>query len=93
MRAVHHDDARQRYELREHGASDVLAFAEYRVDGDVWEFHHTVTVPERRGQGLAAEVVRGALEDVGARSGRVVPTCWYVDGFLRDHPEFAGLRA
>lgn len=92
-RATYHDEAHQRYELRAAGESDVLAFADYRVDGDVWDFHHTVTVPEHRGKGLAAEVVQAALDDVRARGLRIVPTCWYVDGFLRDHPEYADLRA
>ncbi|MBA3604816.1 MAG: N-acetyltransferase [Acidimicrobiia bacterium] len=93
MRAVTHDESQRRYELRDDSAGPVIAFADYRRDGDVWEFHHTVTEPEHRGQGLAAEVVRAALDDVRANGGRVVPTCWYVDGFMRNHVEYADLRA
>jgi len=95
-RRVVHDEARHRYELRDHdGQGAVVAFTDYRIDAGgagAWIFHHTVTMPEHRNQGMAAEVVAAALDDVRARGGRVVATCWYVDDFLRDHAEYADLR-
>jgi len=93
-RAIRHDEQRSRFELVDAAGDEVLAFADYLpVEAGVWEFHHTVTHPAHRGQGLAAEIVTAALDDVRARGGRVVPTCWYVEGFIRDHPEYEDLRA
>lgn len=88
-----HDDAAHRYRLVGDGA--VVSLADYRVidDGRTLVFHHTFTSPEKRGQGLAAELVRRTLDDV-RRSGRtVVATCWFVDQFIDAHPEYADLRS
>jgi len=93
-RVIRHDEQHRRFELVDDKSGEVLAFADYRpFEGGVWEFHHTVTQPAHRGQGLAGEVVTAALAEVRARGGRVVSTCWYVDGFIRDHPEYGELRA
>ena len=46
-----------------------------------------------RGQGVGAELVRQALDDVRAGGGLVVPQCWYVARFIDEHPEYADLLA
>jgi predicted GNAT family acetyltransferase len=56
-------------------------------------FHHTYTVPAQRGNGYAEEVVRAALDDVRRRSAQAAATCWFVDDFIRSHPEYADLVA
>lgn len=88
-----HDEQQHRYTLLDDG--ETVAYADYRLtDGDaVAEFHHTLTLPVHRGKGYAAEVIARSLADVRAAGRKVVPTCWYVDGYLRDHPDVADLRA
>jgi len=86
---VVHDAAASRYEIVVDG--EVCGFAEYRVDGDVITFFHTVTKPAKRGRGLAAIVVGRALDDARAAGRRVVPQCWYVAQFIDLHPEYADL--
>ena len=56
-------------------------------------FPHTVIEPSMRNRGLGAELVRGALDDVRARSGTVVAQCWYVAEFIDQHTEYADLLA
>jgi predicted GNAT family acetyltransferase len=56
-------------------------------------FPHTVIDPARRGHGLGAELVAGALDDVRARGATVVPTCWYVARFIDEHPAYRDLLA
>ena len=80
-----------RYELVEDGS--VVAIADYREQGDVLVFPHTEVAPDRRGEGLGAELVRGALDDVRATGGRIVPRCWYVADFVQDNPEYQDLLA
>jgi hypothetical protein len=88
---VHHEPERSRYELVVDGT--VVGVADYRRDGDTWVFPHTEIDPARRGQGLGAELVQGALDDVRREGGRVVPRCWYVAEFIDGHPDYQDLVA
>lgn len=91
MVTVTRNDAEQRYEL--HVDGERVGIADFRVVGDRVEMPHTLVDPSRRGEGLAAELVREALVDIRAAGRTVVPTCWYVAEYLDRHPEFADLRA
>ena len=88
---VRHAPEASRYEIRKDGR--VVGIAEYVDRGDVLVFHHTEIAAPRRGDGLGAELVRGALDDVRARGGRIVPTCSYVAEFVDEHPEYRDLVA
>jgi predicted GNAT family acetyltransferase len=86
---VHEPDA-SRYALYIDG--ELAALADYAVRGDTLSFHHTFTDPNRRGQGLAGQVVEFAMNDVEATSNRAVaPDCWYVARWFAKHPERAAL--
>ena len=87
---VHHDTAEHRFELPCAGKT---AVAEYRREKDLLVITHTFVPPECRGQGLAEQVVRAALEFARAENLRVVPQCSYVGVFFRRHPEYADLLA
>jgi predicted GNAT family acetyltransferase len=88
---VRHNPERGRYELLE--GDELVGIADYVVQGDRVVMPHTVIDPSRRGQGLGAELVAAALDDI-RRSGRtVVPRCWYVAEFIDTHPEYADLLA
>ena len=89
--AVRHDAEQSRYELLQDGR--VVGIAEYVDRGEVLVFHHTEIDARLRGDGLGAQLVRGALDDVRARSRRIVATCWYVADFLDAHPDYGDLRA
>ena len=66
--------------------------ADYRIDGDQVLFPHVEVDPRFRGHGVAAELVRYALDAIreeGTR--RVVPICPYVKTFIRRYPEYQPL--
>lgn len=89
---VRHNPDEQRYELVD--GDDVVGFADYTPQGDdVLVFPHTVIVPSRRGRGLGAVLVRGALDDVRRSGKKVVPSCWFVAEFIGIHPEYEDLVA
>jgi uncharacterized protein len=88
---VRNAQERSRYEVLVDG--QVVGVADYRIYGDVVVMPHTEVVPEMRRRGLAARLVAHALDDVRAAGQRVDPRCWYVAGFIDDHPEYADLRA
>jgi predicted GNAT family acetyltransferase len=90
--AVVRNQERSRYELVIDG--EVVGFADYRPAADgLVVFPHTVVDAARRGQGLGAVLVRGALDDVQAWGGTVEPLCWYVAQFIDEHPEYRPLLA
>jgi uncharacterized protein len=89
---VRHHPAASRYEL--YVDDDLAGIADYREtsDGSLL-FPHTEIDPARRGQGLGAVLVEGALDDVRRTGGTVVPQCWYVAQFIRERPEYRDLVA
>lgn len=86
---VRKNEAGSRYEL--HVDGDLVGVADYAVDGDRVVIPHTEIDPRRRGQGLAAVLVREALDDLRASGQTVVPTCWYVAQYIQEHPEYHDL--
>lgn len=87
--AVRHVPEMSRYEVAVDGA--VVGVADYQVREGTWVFSHTEVEPAHRGKGLAAELVRSALDDVRKAGGKVVPRCWYVAEFIDGNPEYADL--
>ena len=83
------DEQRSRYELVEDGS--VIGIADYRDGEGIVELPHTVIDPRRRGEGLGAVLVRGALDDIRPSGRAVAPTCWYVREFIEAHPEYGDL--
>ncbi len=68
-------------------------YVEYTMDGDILNFHHTFTDPALRGKGLAAQVVRAALEFAKENNLEVIPTCSYVQSFIAKNDEYKELVA
>jgi uncharacterized protein len=92
---LEHNAAATRYEIH---IDDTLAgYADYseRALGDapVRDFQHTLTFPEFRGRGVAAELIEFALRDARDNGFAIIPTCWYVEKFIAEHREYADLVA
>jgi len=90
---VHRRDDRGRYEIELDG--QLVGFADFvehgQEPGDVVLFPHTVIDRAHRGEGLGAQLVRAALDDVRS-SGRLVnPACWYVREFIDANPAYQEL--
>jgi predicted GNAT family acetyltransferase len=66
---------------REAGADDT-------AEGTVRTFTHTEVSPEWGGRGLAAQLVRYALETSAEAGLKFRTTCSYVHGFLQKNTEF-----
>lgn len=89
-RELVHDPAQRRYSLRIDGA--LVSAVDYVLNENHISFTHTFTDPRKRGQGLAAEVVQFAVDDVDTTTPyRIVPMCWYVAQWFDAHPDRAGL--
>jgi uncharacterized protein len=80
-----------RYEIRD--GEQVLGIAAYERRGDTWVFTHTEVDQDTGQSGLGSTLVRGALDDVRAQGGSVVPRCPFVKGWIERHAEYADLVA
>ena len=80
-----------RYELR--SGDEVVGFIVYQLTGDRLTLEQTEVDPAYGGQGHAATLARGALDDARARELSVVPSCSYVASYIGKHPEYADLVA
>ncbi len=88
---IQHSPEQQKFFTEIDGAEGYLRYAplgEGKVD-----FQSTFVPPALRGQGVAEAIVERGLQWAEEENLRVVPSCWYVDAFLRRHPRFQALRA
>lgn len=88
---IRRNDAERRYELLVDG--QLAGIADFHLDGKTVVLPHTVIDPSRRGQGLGAVLVQGALDDIRVAGRTVVPACWYVREYLEEHPDQQDLLA
>jgi predicted GNAT family acetyltransferase len=90
MSAVTDHPERQRFELIEDGK---LAYADYRVEGDVLVIPYVYADPALRGRGTAGRLMTGVLEVARERGLKVEPICGYAAAFIERHAEYRDLRA
>ena len=89
--AIRRNAQRHRFELDREGR--VVGFINYREEDGVLNLVHTEVDAQLQGQGLAAELVRGALDDVRRAGEKIVPSCPYIGSWLKRNPDYAGLVA
>lgn len=77
---------RLRFEL--HDDDVVVGFIDYRVRGGQYWLVHTEIADGYAGTGAAAFLVRATLDQLRERDVQVVPTCPFVAGWIRRHPDY-----
>ncbi len=82
--------AKNRFELETPSGQ---AQVHYKLSEGVINFTHTEVPAAERGQGVASQLARGALDNVRARGLRVIATCPYMAAFIKRHPEYQDLTA
>jgi predicted GNAT family acetyltransferase len=87
---IRHNPEARRFEAFVDGE---LCRADYRMAGDVMHIVHSEVPYRLEGQGLAAQVVRAALDYARANGLKVVPACGYVRAYMRRHKESQDLLA
>jgi predicted GNAT family acetyltransferase len=89
---VVHSPELSRYELLAGDGGQLLGFVDYLPAGASVIVSHTEVDEGHEGQGLGAELVRGALDAVRASGKTVIPTCPFTAAFIHRHPdEYADL--
>lgn len=80
---------RDRYEILVDGT--FAGFSHYQPQEGSLVFDHTVIREQFAGQGLASKLARGALDDVRAQQGRIVPLCEYIAAWLEKNSDYDDL--
>ncbi|CAN5258369.1 GNAT family N-acetyltransferase [soil metagenome] len=91
MKIKHEESAGRFVAGLDEGAEAVLDYA--RVSADTLDYRHTFVPPEHRGRGVAGRLVRHALDYAREQGLKVIPSCPFVAEVMREHPEYAPLRA
>lgn len=86
--ALRHDPGRFSVVVDGHEAELV-----YRLHQGALVIEHTGVPEAVGGRGIAAALVKGALEHARAEGIKVVPACSYAALFIRRHPEYEDLLA
>lgn len=87
--AITHDRAARRLETQVDGVSCEL---DYRLDGGVMTITHTGVPSAVAGRGIAAALVKSALEAAREAGWKVIPACSYAAAWMERHPEYDDLR-
>lgn len=87
---VEHNEAASRFEACVEGH---LCVADYSLRDGTAVFTHTGVPPALQGRGIAAAMVRAALDWCAAQGHKVVPACSYVHAYMQRHPETQHLLA
>ncbi|MEJ7745905.1 MAG: GNAT family N-acetyltransferase [Luteimonas sp.] len=66
---------------------------DYESDDGRIVITHTVVPAEIGGRGIAAELVKAALDFARDEGLKVEPRCSYAEGYLQKHPEYASLAS
>jgi predicted GNAT family acetyltransferase len=87
--SVDHDSEAHRFTISVSSGTAVLAYAP--AGPGVLELYSTYVPTGDRGKGVAARLVEAAAEYARREGLRIIPSCWYVAHWLRQHPEHADL--
>ncbi len=85
---VIHDAATRQFKIVIDAHTAVL---DYRQDRDVILFTHTGVPPALEGQGIGSRLAKAGLDYARANGLKVQSLCWFVDGYLKRHPEYQDL--
>lgn len=86
---ITHDETRRRFVTETDAGEAELAYEER--GGRVLNFTHTFVPQGARGAGVADALAERAFEYARAGDYTVVPTCHFVQGWVRQHPEHSDL--
>ncbi|MEA2604024.1 MAG: uncharacterized protein QOF89_5016 [Acidobacteriota bacterium] len=82
---VQNDEKERKFHALVDGHEAVI---EYVRSGDAYNLLHTFVPEELRGHGVGDQLVQGALDQIKAQGAKFIPTCSFVQAFLKRHPEY-----
>ncbi|EPG73825.1 hypothetical protein LEP1GSC058_2539 [Leptospira fainei serovar Hurstbridge str. BUT 6] len=89
MNEVKHDKQSRNFTLIEDGLEARLDYSE--IGKGIWNLTHTFVPGSLRGKGLASVLVKAALEEARKSDKKIIPSCSYVETFLKRNPDYSDL--
>ena len=87
---IDHDSGRHRLSTQLEGQTALL---DYELDGKMMSITHTRVPSQIGNRGVAAELMRSALELAAANAWTVQPVCSYAVAYMKKHPPGANAGA
>ncbi|MDR2928634.1 MAG: N-acetyltransferase [Cytophagaceae bacterium] len=84
---VIHNTVKNRFEVELDGC---MAYAEYIPTGNALNIIHTIVPPPIEGRGVASALISHAFEHAHGNCSKIIPTCSYVQAWIKRHPEYGG---
>jgi predicted GNAT family acetyltransferase len=84
MNTIEHDSNARRFSTQVEGVRAVL---DYTLAGDVMTITHTGVPHAISGRGIAADLMRAALNAARSAGWKVNPACSYAAAYMRRHPD------
>lgn len=86
---IQHDKDNQKFFIPKALSEAYLTYEQ--VSDEVLDFKSTFVPEVFRGQGVAAKLVKAGLGYAKDKGFTVIPTCSYVDAYIRRHPDEYGM--
>ncbi|XCB29188.1 GNAT family N-acetyltransferase [Arcanobacterium hippocoleae] len=91
---IENNETQSMWEAKLSADNTTVGYLTYEFHDDDIYFTHTVVKQEYQGNGIAAKLVRTALEhERNLGENKVVPVCSYVQGYIQKHPEYESILA
>ena len=84
VKPVGRNDSKGQFEME---TPDGTAYLRFEIAGKSIYLIHTEVPVELEGRGLGGRLVRSALDDARQRGLTVIPSCPFVQTYLKRHPE------
>ena len=85
---LRNNKSKNRFELE---IDDHMAFVEYEQSPGAIKLLHTEVPKELGGRGVGSILAKAVLENVRAQGLKVDARCEFMAGYIKKHPEFAGM--
>ncbi|PJZ68476.1 GNAT family N-acetyltransferase [Leptospira perolatii] len=88
MNSILHDPQAKKFYTKLDSGLEAHVLYQDEENG-VWNIYSTYVPPELRGHGIASDLVHAILEKAKSESKQIIPTCSYVQTFLKRNPEYS----
>lgn len=85
---IRHNDNKHQFEITINGNT---AYVEYKLADGLIDFTHTLVPKELEGKGIGARLVQHTLEYARTNKLKVIPTCPFVNIYIKRHKEYQDL--
>jgi predicted GNAT family acetyltransferase len=86
---IRHDLEGHKFYFEHDGLTALLSYS--ILENGTLDYKHTFVPEELRGGGLAGDLVLAACQYAQAEGKKIIPSCSFVDKWLKRHKEFADL--